>query len=197
MELGSTDFTNLVAYASFVVSATLAIFYIRDRRHNKFAIANDYSNQLLSWHASVVEVLISLSNASEQTEEQTKRSLLNKLSTLIEQGRFYFPNINPDRFGTDKPPAYRGYRNVALDFLVASYNLHHKPYSTQSQTQARHLQRLFTSVVFEIVRPTDRLATIRALTDKYFVKDLSVEDLEIEEEIEAVRHMWDAPRSPH
>lgn len=197
MELGSTDFTNLISYVSLAVSGVLAVFYIRDRRHAKYAIESEYSNQLLSWHASVVEVLIFLCSASKHGNNEKKNELLVKLSSLIEQGRFYFPNVNPSGYGTDKPPAYRGYRNVALDFLVASYNLHHKPYSLHSESQANHLQRLFTSVVFEVVRPTDRLTTIRKLTDRYFVKNLSVENLEQNEQSGAVSHMWDSPKAPH
>lgn len=197
MELGSTDFANLVAYVSLAVSSALAVFYIRDRRHAKYAIESEYSNQLLSWHASVVEILISLCSASKHGDNERKRDLLLMLSSLIEQGRFYFPNINPEEYGAEKPPAYRGYRNVALDFLVASYNLHHKPYSEHAEVQSNHLQRLFTSVVFEVVRPADRLATIRRLTDRYFVKELSVENLEDKEQSEAVRHMWDSPNFTH
>jgi hypothetical protein len=136
---------------------------------------------------------MALRSSSKHNEEESKRSLLLKLSSLIEQGRFYFPNISPNGYGIEKPPAYRGYRNVALDFLVASYKLHHKPYSEHAEEQAAYLQRLFTSVVFEVVRPADRLATIRKLTDRYFVKDLSVEDLEEPDQIDAVRHMWDRP----
>lgn len=197
MDLGSTTFANLVAYVSLTVSGTLAIFYIRDRSHAKYAIESEYSNQLLAWHASVIDILLSVSSASKHNEDEKKKDLLIKLSSLIEQGRFYFPNINRGGYGTKKPPAYRGYRNVALDFLVASYNLHHKPYSAHTEIQANHLQKLFTSVVFEVVRPSDRLTRIRKLTDRYFVQDLSVEDLEAKEQSGAVSHMWDSPRFMH
>ena len=193
MDLGSTEFSNIISYVALIVSITLAVFYIIDRRHAKYAIESEYLNQLLAWHASVIDVLTALHGSSKQKEEESKRSLLIKLSSLIEQGRFYFPNIRPNNYGVEKPPAYRGYRNVALDFLVASYNLHHKPYSENTEKQAAYLQRLFTSVVFEVVRPADRLVTIRKLTDRYFVKDLSVEDLEEPDQIDAVRYMWDKP----
>jgi len=193
MELGSTEFTNVIAYVSLFISGSLAVFYIRDRRHAKYAIESEYSNQLLVWHASVIDALISLRSSSKTNNEEAKNSLLLKLSSLIEQGRFYFPNIKPDKYGMEKPPAYRGYRNLALDFLVASYNLHHKPYSGKTEKQAEYLQRLFTSVVFEVIRPSERLVKIRELTDRYFVKDLSVENLEEESQIEAISHMWDKP----
>lgn len=194
MNLGSTEFTNVISYVALVVSATLAIFYLRDRSHARYAIERDYCNQLLIWHASVVDLLIELCACSERNVD-VKRPSLIKLSSLIEQGRFYFPNITPESYGQDKPPAYRGYRNVALDFLVASYKLHHKPHTEVNKKQAEILQRHFTSVVFEIVRPSDRLSTIRKLTDRYFVKDLSVEDLEEQDQLDALSHMWDSPSS--
>lgn len=194
MNLGSPEVTNLISYVALIVSATLAVFYLKDRSHARYAIERDYCNQLLIWHASVVELLIELCASSDRNVD-AKHSSLIKLSSLIEQGRFYFPNITPKNYGQDKPPAYRGYRNVALDFLVASYNLHHKPHTEANKKHAVNLQRLFTSVVFEIVRPSDRLSTIRKLTDRYFVKDLSIEDLEDEEQIDALSHMWDSPDS--
>lgn len=193
MELGSPQMANVVAFVALVISATVALFNIRDRRNAKYSIASDYSNQLMVWHGSVIGVLSELRSASKAASEERKRSLLLNLFTLIEQGRFYFPNIKPEEYGTEKPPAYRGYRNIALDFLVASYNLHHKPYTETSFKQAEYLQRLFTSVVFEVVRPADRLRTIHEITDRYFVQDLSVEDLENDDQIEAVSHMWDKP----
>jgi len=194
MDLGSTEFSNIISYVSLIVSGTIAVFYIRDRSHAKYTIENEYSNQLLSWHGAVVDVLTALCDCSNTEDEENKRPLLIKLSSLIEQGRFFFPNILPNNYGVEKPPAYRGYRNIALDFLVASYNLHHKPSNDQTKRQAAHLQRLFTSVVFEVVRPADRLLTIRKLTDKYFVKDLSIRDLEAPDQIDLVRHMWERPK---
>ncbi|MBG6288496.1 hypothetical protein I5I61_13675 [Pseudomonas nitroreducens] len=189
MQLGSSEITNLISYASLFISGILAIFYIRDRRHAKYTIENEYCSQLLDWHKATVEVLIAL--ISRKDEE--KGDLLIRLSVAIEQGRFFFPNIKPEAHGQEKPPAYRGYRNIALDFLVATYNLHRTPTTKATREKAIYLQRLYTSVVYEVVRPTDRLNTIRALTDKYFVKDISVDDLLDQKEIEVVSHIWDRP----
>ncbi len=193
MGLGSDQFANIVSILALAISAVLAVLYVRDRRHAKYAIENEYARQLLCWHAAVVDVLIELGTLSDDGKEGRKKELLVRLSSLIEQGRFYFPNIKQQEYGLEKPPAYRGYRNIALDFLVASYNLHHKPQTANLAKQAKHLQQLFTSVIYEIIRPMDRLNMIRELTDRYFVKDLSVEDLEHQEQIEAVSHIWRTP----
>lgn len=191
MDLNSQELTNAISYIALVVSASVFFCYLRDRRNAKFAIENEYCNQLLTWHGAVVRVLIELCVISSHATKEKKQPLLITLSALIEQGRFYFPNIAPEAYGLEKPPAYRGYRNVALDFLVASHNLHKKPHDTHLENHAQHLQRLFTSVVFQIVRPAERLLTIRQLTDKYFIQNLSAEDLENDEALNAVSHMWD------
>jgi hypothetical protein len=113
------------------------------------------------------------------------------LSSLIEQGRFYFPNIHRgDDFGAEKPIAYRGYRNLALDFLVASYNVLKEPSSARRHENSELLQRYFTSIVFEVVRPSERLEAIRAHTDKYFVVQKSFEDFLDQKDGEVIEHIW-------
>lgn len=189
MDLGSNELANLVSYISLVVSGILAICYIRDRRNAKYSIENEYTNNLLKWHADVISVLIKL-RSDLNSNSTEKKQLLLTLSSLIEQGRFYFPNIKPDQYGVEKPLAYRGYRNIALDFLVASYNLHNKESNQTLNQQAEYLQRLFTSVVFDVVSPSDRLKLIHKLTDKYFDKNMSIENLEDLDQIKALSHMW-------
>ncbi|WP_426702285.1 hypothetical protein ACPPVV_04545 [Rhodanobacter sp. Col0626] len=100
------------------------------------------------------------------------------LSSLIEQGRFYFPNIVQNSYGASKPAAYRGYRNLALDFLVEFYNIvTHAAQDESDRNSLTTLQRYFTSIVFQVVRPKDRLEKIKQLTDQYFVKDHTVNDI--------------------
>lgn len=83
--------------------------------------------------------------------------MLAKLSSLIESGRFYFPNIDrKDGFGKQKPIAYQGYRNVILDFLVYEYQLFEKDDYVQYLKHAESLQRLFTSYVFQYLEPSKK-----------------------------------------
>ena len=177
MDFGSNGFTNALALLSLIVSGILSFFYFRDRKHAKFTIENEYVTQLLAWYSEVIEVLIQLKCTVDAPSDMTRSTSLSKLSSLIEKGRFFFPNIDKGNdFGKDKPPAYRGYRNLALDFLVASYNLHTCSEPKLHAAQAENLIRLFTSIVFEIVRPKERLEKIRSITDKYYAQDLCIED---------------------
>lgn len=106
----------------------------------------------MQWHNQVVEILILLRLGS-YTDEQ-KLNYLSKLSSLIENGRFYFPNVDKhDNFGKTKPAAYQGYRNVILDFLVYEYQLFERNDYKSYIKHAENLQRLFTSYVFQYLEP--------------------------------------------
>ena len=50
--------------------------------------------------------------------------------------------------------------------------------------------RHFTSIVFEIVRPNDRLDQIRAITDKYFVQDACIDDLVKPKSFATLQYIW-------
>ena len=182
---------NIIAGLSFLLSISVAIFYLRDRRHAKYQVENEYINNLLKWHGEVVSALIKLRVMHSHGQPSTPNDDLARLSALIEQGRFFFPNIDRlDGYGRDKPPAYRGYRNLALDFLVASYKLFNDNVSEAELQNAEILQRHFTSVVFEIVRPKNRLETIRSLTDRYFVEEKSFEDFLKHKDSSALKRLW-------
>jgi len=186
---------TVISSLSLLLSVSLAALYIRDRRHAKFTLENEYANCLMAWHQQVVDILLQARCLNRDRRSTEHRSDLAKLSALIEQGRFFFPNISKaDDFGSEKPPAYRGYRNLALDFLVASYNLLHEPPSQTAKDKLALLQHHFTSIVFELVRPSDRLETIRALTDRYFVKQQSFEDFLDHPDGSAIDHIWRSPR---
>ncbi|WP_457096842.1 hypothetical protein [Lysobacter sp. P5_B9] len=171
------DASDVIAGISLLFSVVLGAVYLRDRAHAKFSIASSYTTELLDWHNRVIDLLMRFKHISREASDDGYRADVSALSSLIEQGRFFFPNIlKGDAFGDEKPAAYRGYRNLALEFLVSSYNLLHEPQTEFNRRELDLLQKHFTSIVFEIVRPKDRLETIKNLTDRYFVKDYSVED---------------------
>ncbi len=163
--------------------------YIRDRRNLKFQILSDYTKQLLHWHGETVETLIKLKLLVEKKDNCDKIDLLVKLSSQIEKGRFFFPNIDRgDNFGKDKPFAYMGYRNLTLDLLVYSYNLFDKQECFNYLRHAELLQREFTSIVFEVVRPKDNLTMIKRLTDQYLNKD-NIFDHFLDKNPESIKYM--------
>jgi len=172
------DAGDVIAGLSLLLSLTLAFYYVRDRAHARYNISNEYIRELLDWHNRVIDVLMRFRHFGRSTDVADLQRDLACLSALIEQGRFYFPNLIQNDYGATKPAAYRGYRNLALDFLVAFYDIVSRPsYDKSDGDSLAALQRYFTSIVFQIVRPKDRLDTIKQLTDQYFVKDHTVNDI--------------------
>jgi hypothetical protein len=45
------------------------------------------------------------------------------VSTLIDRGRWFFPNIQVDDHGADKELGYRGYKHESLDGVAMAYRL--------------------------------------------------------------------------
>lgn len=169
--------SDFISAASLTLSIALGFFYFKDRALARFSISNSYSSELLSWHYDVVKLLCKMNHSNKNSSDESYRDDLASLSALIEQGRFFFPNIDKsDGHGNGKPAAYRGYRNLSLEFLVSSYDLLASSNPQALENEINELQRHFTSIVFEVVNPKDRLQQIRDLTDKYFVKDYSAED---------------------
>lgn len=193
-----TSLDTLVAFSALLLSTTLAVFYIKDRRRAAFDLQSRYTHELVTWHNEVVDVLVRLRTLKHDVASEEGILALTHLSALIEQGRFFFPNIDlGDGYGMEKPTAYRGYRNLALDFLVASYNLFHACPSTIQLEDAELLQRYFTSIVFEVVRPSARLDMIRKHTDRYFAVEKTFEDFLNTHDGKIIEHIWTHPtRNP-
>lgn len=169
--------TILVSFLSLGISGLTFYFYFKDRRREKFQTIAEYTKQLLEWHGETVELLIRIRLQIESGNSSSLKDDMAKLSAQIEKGRFFFPNIDRgDSFGNDKPCAYQGYRNLALDFLVYSYNLSQKEDAKKYVEHLLRLQREFTAVVFEVVRPKENLEEIKKITDRYWASDKIFED---------------------
>lgn len=182
---------TMIAFVSLVISVTLAVLYIRDRRHAKFSVESEHVVSLLLWHEKVVALLMRFRHLKQDKQDPGFLADMATLSALIEQGRFLFPNIDQDgEFGKEKPPAYRGRRNLALDFLVASYDSLREPWSNKLGEDLQLLQRHFTSIIFDLVHPKYRLDTIRAMTDRYFIREESFEDFRRHRDSVILAHVW-------
>ena len=50
-------------------------------------------------------------------------ALAERFSTLADIGRLYFPNFEPESRGNDKPAAFRGDRQPAIDAVLLAYDV--------------------------------------------------------------------------
>jgi hypothetical protein len=60
--------------------------------------------------------------ASEAMFLANRANMLIVLSTLVDRGRMFFPNYNPQTKGAEKEGAYRGHRPPILDALMWAYH---------------------------------------------------------------------------
>lgn len=65
-----------------------------------------------------------LALAGPRAELEGRRLLVaQRLSTLADQGRLSFPNLDPQKKGAENPAAYQGSRQPALDAVIMAHDL--------------------------------------------------------------------------
>jgi hypothetical protein len=64
----------------------------------------------------------------------------------------------------------------------------------RNRRQAEDLSRYFTSIVFEVVRPEDRLKAIQAITDRFFVQPKDFSHAIDAGNLELIEFMWREPK---
>ncbi|WP_143435400.1 hypothetical protein [Henriciella aquimarina] len=123
-----------------LVSAVFAILgaiasHMETRRQEKIRVETlrmQVDGATLDWGAAAIDLLGRMAMFARtrraQTNEQgfntNKVNLMMQLSSLIERGRMFFPNVDPEKKGAEKEGAYRGSRPPILDALVyAHYEL--------------------------------------------------------------------------
>ena len=139
--------SDWVAIASAII-AVIALIYSWRSNTKKYELTEQYRNNALEWYSNTINILIELKTKVECLNNDERFKLLSMLSSQIELGRFFFPNIDKkDSFGENKPLAYQGYRHIALEFLVFSYNLFMREDAKKHLLHAEELQRHFTSYI--------------------------------------------------
>lgn len=177
----SADYISIL---SIIVTAVIAIIggiYAVITNSKKYELAEQYKAELLVWYEKVVTIimrLISICKEGKSESNNKKRfELLSEFSALIEVGRFYFPNIDKnDRFGSEKPYAYRGYRHIALEFLVYIYQIGMRRDFYNHESAIYSLERQFTSIVYEFIKPNIRHKKLKKYTDIVMPEDMALED---------------------
>ena len=158
---------------SLIVSVSTAYYFLRDRRHARYQMETAYIENLLAWHKEVIFCLLRLEKLP--AKGATAGEDLCVLSALIEQGRFFFPNVPSNQnHGADKPLAYRGYRNLVLEMLVAIYQ-EYRSGSDDREINEKY-RKSFTSAVFSIVDPVSRISELSQITAKKLNAGQSIRD---------------------
>jgi len=167
--------TVTVSILSLILAGGTAYFLIKDRRQARYQLRETFIEDVLAWHREVVTLLVRLGTPGINVNARDKQLDLCSLSAAIEQGRFLFPNIiEGDYFGADKPLAYRGYRNLTLEFLIAAHAACNQ--DPVDFYLCEKYRRLFTSLVYEVIDPVARLNEISTLAQKRLSTGKTVRD---------------------
>lgn len=156
------------------VSAALALIFgiissCFSRKIARISVQLQYYTPLRSWADDVVGLLSKAEFLSicappkmpaPPNDFFTKRGeMMAELSALIDRGRWFLPNDAPDKFGQNKPRAYRGFRQEALSLLVEAREiLGALNTQTGAQNAARReplveIKRKFVSEIQEVLDP--------------------------------------------
>ncbi|GAB5454872.1 MAG: hypothetical protein Hens2KO_11010 [Henriciella sp.] len=123
----------VVAILSAVIAVVGALVSRNETRKQRALqmenLRHSIDAQSLAWGNSCIDTLNRAAmfartrqhQANDQSFFQQRVNMLLALSSLVERGRLFFPNIDPSSKGVEKEGAYRGSRPPILDALMYAY----------------------------------------------------------------------------
>lgn len=169
--------SDYIAIISIIVTVLISVIgSIRKiiTSTKKFELTEHYTKELLDWYERTICTIKKIKVVDNKTE---KKLFLAELSALIDVGRFYYPNIiRGDSFGEEKPDAFKGYRHIALDFLVWIFDLLEKNDCSKVTEQVELYEREFTSVIFNRLNPRERNNKYSKYTDITLPEEMASEE---------------------
>jgi hypothetical protein len=132
VDLASTAIAIVALLISIMVSRRQSRVALQDLRPHRDGDIIGWSIRALDHFCSTEMILRQeYHSITGQAEfEKVRLQTMRDISSCIDQGRLFFPNLdhdNPnrdlDKHGLPKPDAYKGFRHPALDCLVLTYDL--------------------------------------------------------------------------
>ena len=115
------------------------------------ARSDERDDELLAWGAKVMDAMAELETLCANPAslwpgvefDRRRLALAASLSSLVDQGRMFFPNVQSrGQQRGDKPEAYRGSRVVILDQVIVGYDVAHLIPQAGPERKARLQQPL-------------------------------------------------------
>jgi hypothetical protein len=124
--LGATVSIYFALRSSKQGERNLAIQEETAKRNDK-ALEIGYRLKVQDWVSQVIDCMADAYILSEYEKvdtdfERQRIGVMADLTSLLDQGRMFFPNIDAD-WGNDKPVAYQGLRQDILNPIKASFDL--------------------------------------------------------------------------
>ena len=164
----ATDWILIIEILILAVQATIAwALFSFGRSQYSIQMKTQRTLRIHEWGNKCIDLLSEADHycmltpkpVGDKEHLRQKYELLRCLSSQIDQGRMLFENINKEDFGTEKHPAYRGYRPKILDPLIAAYlainAVDQSEELLENQTKDRLLdwRRYFVSLLQKEVHP--------------------------------------------
>lgn len=132
LELWRIDWGAIGAISSILIAALGFLINNQLKKNGDheraFTALTTYRANVMDFSFKFFEILAETISISEEIGEESFSmsrviAVSNRISTLLEVGRFLFPNDNmpPNDFGIEKGPAFSGARRPALDCIMAAY----------------------------------------------------------------------------
>ncbi len=132
VDLAAAAIAVVALLISIMVSRRQSRVALQDLRLHRDSDIVEWSNRALDHFCSTEMILRQEyhSITSQAEFEKLRLQTMRHVSSCIDQGRLFFPNLdhdnpnwNVDKHGQLKPDAYKGFRHPALDCLVFAYDL--------------------------------------------------------------------------
>ena len=176
-----TDPANLIQLISAVVASVAALtsiyFSVRTRddtitqqRVQVLSLKHRSDTELRKWADAVSErmtdaiFLCDLDPARMAEDEffRQRHALRRRLSALTDRGRWFLPNITNNDHGKEKPVAYQGHRQLALNCvvetfrIVSNFDCKEQAPNKKTQPQLINTKRDFVAEIQTILDPRKR-----------------------------------------
>ena len=153
---------NIIELCSLTVGLVALFVAFYSLLFSQIGVSASYQEEIRNWCGRCLAVMLKLKLQAEHKQE-----LLAELSALIDEGRFFFPNIFKNDYGQQKLSAFQGLRSHILDYLVLYYQL----YSSESNIEISDAETIyseFLSEVFDFLNPAEfRKMLNKALNNAY------------------------------
>jgi hypothetical protein len=129
--MDSGDWIGLVAVLAAIAIPCLGYVLHRDiRRRDRLRFMHEYRSFLFTYIGEFSELCadaIQFANVChlivDNIEfEDRKQRIAQRLSSLMDRGRFIFPNTMINEYGSDKMPGFKGYRSMELNRIFSAYS---------------------------------------------------------------------------
>lgn len=127
-DLPMNDLVAVVSAAISVIALVLNILITsRQTRVSVESLKFNNDSQVMSWANRTVAAMAEAQhicaspNVSALYLNERGIALATSLSSLIDEGRWFFPNVGRRTTDGEKPGAYRGTRQPILDYVYAAY----------------------------------------------------------------------------